>query len=148
MSSFESLKYDWLTPINRLKYEPTAHAFIKLSRVISFSEWFVQKWADWAELAQMQPVHLLRYDPDDLAGRGLAWRWTDVMDVLCWPLARTMVAESLGTPTSPTLFVYRFLPDGRTVHLFGEERRQILQGHMELQQLPGRVEKARAEDFE
>lgn len=115
------LKYRWHEAINRLEFEPTPYPQFRLRPVIEFATWFVNKWGDWAEMAKMQPVHLVRNDPADSLGRGLAWRWDHGMDVLCFPREQHMVAES---PSA--LFVYHFGEDGRTTHVFGGARADIL----------------------
>lgn len=119
------LKYDWWGAFNRLRHEATPHPFHKLERALNHAAWFITNWADWAEHVRMQPAHLLRFDPMDMIGRGLAWRWTPVMDVVCFPSERMLVTESVGRGIS-TLFVYEFHKDGRAMHVFGERRREIL----------------------
>lgn len=122
------LRYDWLTPINRLEFEPTNYPVFRLIPAIEFATWFVDKWADFAELAKMQPVHLLRDNRVDPAKRGLAWRFTAHMDILCFPRERHMVAEC-----SRNLFVYEFHRDGSTTHVFGEKRLEVLGAQIDLQ---------------
>lgn len=137
------LRYDWLTPINRLEFEPTNYPVFRLIPVIEFATWFVDKWADMAELAKMQPVHLLRDNQVDPAKRGLAWRFTVHMDILCFPRERHMIAESIHPDNSSILFVYEFHRDGSTTHLFGEKRLEILGAQISLNQQEPLTIKAR-----
>lgn len=122
----QRLKYRWREAINRLEFEPTPYPQFKLRPVIDFADWFVAKWGDYAELAKMQPVHLLRNDHESPASRGLAWRWTPNMDVLCFPRERILCAESWRPDNTAILFVYEFHPDGRTTHVFGARRAEII----------------------
>jgi hypothetical protein len=133
MSRLHKLRYDWLTPINRLHFEPQPYSVFHLTPIIEFADWFVDTWADMAELAKMQPVHLLRNDLKCPAKRGIAWRFEPNMDVLCFPRERHMVAESVHPDNSSILFVYEFHKDGSVTHVFGEKRAEILGAQLERQ---------------
>lgn len=126
------LRYDWWGAYERLYVQPTPYPFRRLVGVLAVAQEFIERWADLAELVHMQPVHLLRNDPADPGGRGLAWRWSshDVVhgaDVVCFPRDRYVVADS----QAGHVFVYRFDKDGRTVMVTGDERKDILQGPIE-----------------
>lgn len=128
------LHYDWFGPLHRLQTEPQPYPWRRLSAVIAHAEWFISHWADYAEHVGMQPVHLLRNDTEQPTQRGLAWRWNDCMDVLCFPRRRHLVAEANGV--APTLFVYEFGRDGRTNMVLGATRREILGAQCDLDAMP------------
>lgn len=120
-------RLDWLSPLNRLANEPNRHSFETIRQVLAVAQSFVVRWADFAELAGMRPVHLLRNGNDEFAG--LAWRYRlrGVIEPICFP-RKGFVALTCGEFS----FVYGFEPDGRTRFVTGPERREIMEGAIEL----------------
>lgn len=134
---FDELRFDWWGKLSGLEENPPAGVSLrKLNSVVAFAADFISRWADWAEMAKMQPAHLLARRTDDPTVRGLAWRWTDRMDVLCWPTERCLIAESVRDDESSTLFAYRFEPDGRVRHVFGQARAELLSTQIVLDASP------------
>jgi hypothetical protein len=131
-----SLKYDWWGAVAKLRYGEPRYRFADLERALAVAEWFIPTWADFAEFAKMQPAHLLRNDPTDEIGRGLAWRWAPNMDVCCFPRERHLVAETWASDNTATLFIYYFHPDGRVTHIFERRRQEIIAARMELDARP------------
>ena len=120
-----TLRHDWAGPLMRLYTVPQPYPFWRLREVIDIAGRFIDRWADWGELAGMRPAHLLKNDPADAIGRGLAWRGD--IDVVCFPRRFHLV-----TQVGSLLMVYRFHPDGRTTWLAGDERREVLGAYCEM----------------
>ena len=123
-----SLRFDWKTPIARLERSGSPFPHWKVESAIQSAVAFCGLWADYAEMAGMQPAHLLSYKNE--LGRGLAWRLNPIR-VLVFPRKGYLVAEG-----AESLLVYRFCPDGRTVMVFGKERTEILGSQVQLMQEP------------
>lgn len=116
------LKYDWFGAIYRLRHEPQPHPYYRVVDTLNFADWFIAKWADWAEYAGMQPAHLLRYPG------GLAWRVAGVWergawDVLCFPRKGFLCADTSDPELS---LVYQFHKDGSVTLVTGASRADIL----------------------
>lgn len=107
------LKYDWFTPLNRLRSLPHDEA----QSLLETATWFVDNLAKWAEQAGWQPAHLFK------SPHGLAHRWGAHIpaDVISFPGHRLLLAN-----IGEHLFVYRAEPTGDVSVLLGEERTAVL----------------------
>ncbi len=149
----ERLKRDWAGAIRRMLTEPNGQPPYRVQQATDCAWAFVAKWADYAEMAGMQPAHLLSLH-DNPNRDGLAWRWSrhcqwwerwsPAWDVVCFPSWRLMVAEN---PETGTPFVYRFRDDGGVELVLGDDYRRVMGAQIELMARPNVQRQALAAEF-
>jgi len=135
----KALRYHWWERLADMGSQRSPASFNAISNVIAFGEWFTSRYGDWAEMAGIQPAHILKY-PSGLAWRvAMAWQaghWS----VVCFPRQRHLVADMGGH-----LMVYRFDVDGSVHPVFGADRAEILGAQIALiAQEPAHIQRARS----